>query len=195
MQKRVIFLNAPPGAGKDEVANHLVAEHGFHSLKFAQPLRDAACALFDLDESKVEKWKRKKIGKSHTGRDFMIGLSEGIIKPMLGEDWFGVRVAESILKIDNESQFIVSDCGFKHELLACVNKLREASGDAWKFDLWHIHRNGHDFKGDSRSFVYIKSIPAITIENNSTLESLYGKIDELILWNNQPISNMGTATK
>ena len=79
--KKIIFLNGPPSCGKDTIANLLIEKYNGVNLKFAQPIRNAVCGLFDIEDSMLDKVKNNKIeNTSYRIRDAMIDIGENIIK-------------------------------------------------------------------------------------------------------------------
>lgn len=53
----IIGLTGLKGAGKDTVADQLVAKYGFEKRSFAKLLKDSVCALLDLTPDQIERWK------------------------------------------------------------------------------------------------------------------------------------------
>lgn len=49
----LIGLVGRSGAGKDEIGRHLVDTHGFQRIAFADPLKEAAAALFGLSREQL----------------------------------------------------------------------------------------------------------------------------------------------
>jgi len=127
MTKTVVFLNGPPGSGKDTIAKIIVdacnsrpflnldqkpnpkdvhiQKHVKGSatiVKYAQPLRTAAIGAFNhlnLDEDNFDKHKSSKIYEDNelTLRQWMIKYSEEFMKPIFGKDIFG-KIAYSEIK-------------------------------------------------------------------------------------------------
>ena len=172
----VVFLNGPPGSGKDYAANvltecpDLTVEH----WKFAQPLRDMLFALLEGDEGQYDNIKSSVIRPYNvTGRQIMIDMSEYFMKPCYGKDIFGQiaqgRLAEYIQNNDqlgNEHPDIIvfSDCGFRDELLPVIKLIGEEN-----CFLIRLHRDGHTYEGDSRSYVEIGNIQSVDIRNTGTV--------------------------
>jgi hypothetical protein len=181
MQKHVILLSGPGGSGKDATSDYLVGQYGFEHIKFSQPLRDAACAIFSIEEDEIEEFKRRKLTNGKTGRDWMIGLAETVTKPILGPEWFGVQSANQIIKLENKTRFVVSDAGFDEEVKAFTKALRQSNTGHYIFWMWHLERPGCSFDGDSRNYVYTKFCKPELIHNTGDLDDLHHEIDELMV--------------
>lgn len=180
MHKHVILLSGPPKSGKDSISNYLVGQYGFEHIKFAQPLRDAACAFFGLEEDQIDDFKANVFNDDKTGRDWLIGLSETVTKPIFGQQWFGEQAANRIIERESETRFVVSDAGFDEEVNAFMKALRQSNTGHYTFWMWHVSRPGYCFARDSRSYIYIKSCKPEVIHNTGNLDDLYHEIDELM---------------
>jgi len=155
----VVFLNGPPGCGKDTVAEMLWRHHGFSRLKFAQPLRNACCGLLDVYELDLEGLKARDIAPGVSLRDLMIGLSEDLVKPLLGKDFFGIRAGHEIERMSKfVERIVVSDAGFQHEVEACMRAFPKATYHVWRI----AGRGPQDFAGDSRQ--WLRDVPGVVRE-------------------------------
>lgn len=152
---KIIILNAPPGAGKDTIANLIVENSWNHVAKisFKQPMFEIALAImgkenygYFIEHYEDREWKEKALSilNGKTPREFMIWISETVIKPEFGKRYFGERLAESA----NDSRFpiIVSDGGFTDEVIELIDNCHEVK-------LCRLHRNGYTFEGDSRNYI------------------------------------------
>lgn len=100
-------------------------------------------------------------------RQAMIYISEIIIKPRFGSDYFGVARAKAI----QEDEIAVdSSTGFVEELPPLIERLGQEN-----ILLIRIHREGATFEGDSRNY-----IPDGVITNTADVNSVYGKLDEYL---------------
>jgi hypothetical protein len=187
-QKLVFVLNGPARSGKDLVADILIdimPERRVGIVKFAQPLRDAVTAVFGVNDEGIDDFKIRNLQKGNgrfTGRDFMIALSETIIKPHLGMEWFGLAAAKRIIASPADV-FAISDCGFPDELRAhIVYRGENDSENEYAYIGWQISRPGHSFNGDSRNWVHFEkvfdscAVPVIgvadSIHNSGTKDAL-----------------------
>jgi hypothetical protein len=102
-------------------------------------------------------------------RAAMINVSENIIKPNFGDDYFGVCAAE---KMSNEhSIYFFSDGGFESELKPVYNK---CSGNVL---IVRLHREGCDFSIDSRGYLNkYKNAKIVDVDNNADLVDLYRSV-------------------
>lgn len=186
---KIILLNGPAGSGKDAAAELLKREIGGHIVKFAAPLKAAAVAIcfegnwkafneFDLDQSKKIEPRPEFFGVSC--RQFQIDVSEKFMKPTYGVDVFGKTLATKInyLKdLGEEGPYIVSDSGFVPEAEVLVRTF-----GAENVVLIRLHREGHDYSGDSRDYVNLDHllVSSYDVYNNGTLEELATNLVNII---------------
>ena len=64
---KILFLNGPPGSGKDSLADFLAASLGIRHLKFSAPLKEAAHVLLGLPRKAdtYEKEKEQELAAFH----------------------------------------------------------------------------------------------------------------------------------
>ncbi len=171
MEDKVILLNGPPNAGKDLAAIYLsnyLASYGFKvaTMKFADPLKQAAHALYNIPHSTAyyEKefgndWKNQPQQEffQKTPREIYIALSESFAKVINGEDFFGRIAARRISLERDRNLFIFTDSGFASEAVPVIKRV-----GIQNVLLLEIDRNGTSFASDSRSYIgddLVKSFP------------------------------------
>jgi hypothetical protein len=169
MKSKVILLNGPPAVGKDTIADYLVENHGFVKRSFKKQLIRCVAALYSLEEESVFemiddrsiKEKQLDIFNGKSPREVFIHVSERIIKPNFGKDYFGLAAAKSIEKPAN---YVFSDSGFIDEMKA----LERVTDDIM---LVHMYREGTDWGNDSRRYLPDNSCKRfMTLHNDSTVE-------------------------
>lgn len=143
----IVYLNGPPGCGKDEIASIMAIRYNFMHWKFADFIKDIAGAALTLNRQTIEANKDKlHITIAMTIRQFLIWLSEEAFKPKFGRDIFGELIADKLSTTSHE-RIIFSDSGFSEEYkpVAFANfKGRNL--------LLEIERPGCNFNNDSRSY-------------------------------------------
>lgn len=100
-------------------------------------------------------------------REAMIYISEVIMKPRMGLDYFGVARAKAIQ--DGEIA-VDSSTGFVDELPPLIERLGQEN-----ILLIRVHREGATFEGDSRNY-----IPDGVITNTVNVNSVYGELTEYL---------------
>lgn len=113
----------------------------------------------------------------YSSRQALIHVSEDIVKPKKGKDYYGKKLAE---KIENSSErfYFVSDSGFPNEATMVADK-------GYNVYIVHLERSGATFEGDSRKlltkddFKEYSNIKFTTIDNNGSLDDLYNAIVDL----------------
>jgi hypothetical protein len=173
---KIVFLNGPPGCGKDTVTSHLVPYLHFAHLKFAAPIKRMVCGLLNEDT----KWLEANKDHGHrtlsladgaaivnidTPRQLLIALSEDLLKKRYGNEFFGRVMNNEISKVASKL-VIISDSGFSEEAGPVVRK--------WGLEnclQYQIHARG-TFDGDSRSYWKLPSLRVRHIHNNSTIHDL-----------------------
>jgi hypothetical protein len=178
MNKKVIFLNGPKGAGKDTAAK-LIKEADLLpsiNLRFASPIKKATHVAYEVrnpfEENKYE--ANKDVPNEDflglTPREAYIGFSEGYFKVLHGEDVFGRMLARKINKNFYEL-VIVSDCGFLQEIQPVIDLVGKEN-----CFLFRIHRPGSNFSEDSREYIYPELIHSCDVCNDSNLEEFHNKL-------------------
>jgi hypothetical protein len=147
----IILFNGPPGAGKDLAAAYY-KKLGFKHLSFKYQLFKETIKYFGVDEhwfmEGYNKREVKEIPSTLLGnmsrREAMIYVSEKVIKPKNGLDYFGKLVAD---EIDLEKDYCISDGGFIDELIPVLEKVGTDN-----FILVQLTREGCDYSSDSRRY-------------------------------------------
>ena len=155
----IIILNAPAGAGKDTIQQAIASMFETGSLSFKKPMFEMAHAILgdlgysefmDAYNDRNRKEAPLEILKGSSPRQFMIWISETIIKPAFGDKHFGNLLYDDYNVKQNEGFDIcvVSDGGFPDETITLIEK-----GAVVK--LFRMHRDGYSFDGDSRNYVHL----------------------------------------
>lgn len=167
MKNRVIAFNGPPGSGKDYAAEYLQqydpSKNTYHvrmktklyELVYAiycNPMRTSFDTFFLLMTDRHRKDVPHKLFKGLSPRQALIHVSEDIIKPNFGKDYFGKYLAQEIedtIKLVspfvNGLTFVISDCGFIEELKPVC--------EVTDVTLVRLYREGCTFKNDSRTYL------------------------------------------
>lgn len=175
----LIGLNGAKGAGKDTVGSHLVSEHGFEKLSFAQLLKDSAGALFGVDPKMWDEWKNDVhvritintafgVACDMTARQFLQRYGTESHRDVFGQDfWVDALMNERrpyFLK-----DYCVTDARFPNELKA-ISRL---GGQNWRIQREAVNDgDGHisEAKPDFRLIAW-------TIDNDGTVEELQQEVD------------------
>lgn len=173
----IIFLNAPPRAGKDtcaEIMKRLVL--GMGEFKMSAVLKTAIADLFGLDHPRHQWAEKNKDTKSkmfgheieYSYREIQIMLSEEFMKPNFGQDIFGRIAVRRLTGIMDKTHFVISDVGFDHEVVPIIRGLASKH----EIRLLKITRPGCDFSNDSRNWIHGADIGIRedTINNRHDLE-------------------------
>ena len=175
----IILFNGPPGAGKDCAANYF-KKLDFKHLSFKYQLYKETIKYFNVDEhwfmegynNRVTKELPSTLLGNMSRREAMIYVSEKVIKPRKGLDYFGKLVAE---EIDLEKDYVISDGGFIDELVPVLEKVGTEN-----FILVQLTREGCDFSSDSRRYFQGKELAyeyvigkKTPIDNNYVLPEVF----------------------
>lgn len=184
MEKKVILLNGPPSSGKDTAAIILsnfiggkssrssLTPYRVRMLKFADPLKRAAHALYGIPQSceYFERefgniWKNEPQAEffGEKPRDVYVGLSEDFAKLRNGgKRHFGKIAARSVSLEKHDNCFIFSDSGFAEEAIPVI----EAAGIA-NVIVYQLERPGCNFSSDSRGYIareLIQQFPKLRVQ-------------------------------
>lgn len=171
----IFLLNGPPGSGKDFAAAIL----GERQFKMAGALKRMTHAAMGLRYGGGDPYSaayfeaHKDVPRSEFGgatpRDAYIQMSEGFVKPLLGEDYLGRVLAKEIgdavkLRYDLRPEaapprYAVSDCGFREEALALVDAFGPQA-----LTLVRLAREGCSFDNDSRGYITLADVGVRTFD-------------------------------
>ena len=156
---KAILLNGPPRCGKNYIANllSLNIETDSQILGFGHWMkRSCHSQIFGLDGWTLDpesfdscKDTPQEYLEGLTWREFYIKYAEEFARPTLGLDYFGKKLIESY---DDSSLLIIPDCGRIEE----THHVVEVFGPK-NICLVQVHRDGCNFKRDSRSYISLSS--------------------------------------
>lgn len=177
---KIVFLNGPPRSGKDTCAS-IIADRfaGVATMKMSDPVKAAVHAAFGLAHN-VNGFETRKDQPCEeffgfTPRQCYINHSEKYMKPLYGKDVFGKLFARRMeyIKYAQKATVIVADSGFVEESIPAIEKV-----GAENCMLIRIHRPGHTYENDSRSYLELNVSTIIDLQNDGTLEDLASQIHE-----------------
>ncbi len=169
---KVIFVNGPPQSGKDSVGKILetILPNSkcieARCTKMAHALKVGTHCLFraihgrltpatlstalqdDIHEDMKDTPLPLYFGK--TPREAYIGVSELLIKPMFGKEFWGLIVADRIMGNPKVDTWIITDSGFKEEAQPIIREV-----GAENCYLLRMHRRDCDFSNDSRGYLHL----------------------------------------
>jgi len=162
---KVVVFNGPPSSGKDSLAEYLRGATLVQAMEFKRHLIEIALMLSGVARDDWEWWYQSDKEKprpelsGHSCRSFLIMVSEDMVKPNMGRDYFG-RAAVRYLK-ENEvgldsCGFCFTDSGFAEELQCVV-----AHVGAENVIVIQLHRQGTSFEGDSRDYLDRNAFPDV----------------------------------
>lgn len=172
MTNRLIGLTGPAGCGKTTAATHLVEDHGFVRMKFAQALKDMLRAM-GLTERQIE-GDEKDIGIPH------LGVTPRYLMQTLGTEWgrkcidgdFWVSVLEPQVReaLDQGVSVVIDDVRFDNE----AEMIRRLGGTV----VFVTGRGGIDGSHDSEAGVS-RGLFDVTVDNGGTVGDLTSVLDKL----------------
>lgn len=112
----------------------------------------------------------------YSSREALIHVSEDVMKPKYGQDYYGRKFLEKVER-GSERYSFASDGGFAFEVLPLLTA-------GYQVVVAQLERSGATFEGDSRTllneddFKAYNNIKFTTISNNGSLDELYENIRE-----------------
>ena len=189
MKKQVIIFNAPPDSGKDVAVEYMLKileseGHKVKHLEFKETLFTLVKSTYGITD---EVWKglytrqNKEIpsdylvhnGNPTSPRNALINMSENVIKPLYGEQAFGLAACNSL----SDGVNLFSDGGFNAELLPIIESV-----GAKNVLIVKIFRDGRDYSKDSRDYLdndYL-GVECINVTNNTKLSDFFRLVEDKV---------------
>lgn len=173
--KNVILVNGPPGSGKDTLAEFLQTIGWVNHVRFKDELYKEASRISGIPVDFLVNLATDRKAKERPNPNFMVGatplspreylihVSETVIKPLKGADYFGVCTAEKLGKYT-----VISDSGF-------VEEFRPVADRATKLLVVKLKRKGCSFENDSRDYLpehLIKAYRGTTLELANNFDTI-----------------------
>ena len=176
-QKMAVVFNGPPKSGKDFICDSLIdlSCNEFNHLRFKDKLFELVQCIYDIDKETFFKIYNNREMKDlpHPAfnmlspRQAMIYVSEVVIKPRFGKNYFGKIAAKNM----KHGMNVFSDGGFIEEL---VPVYYESEGNLLIF---RVHKDECNFSKDSRGYIdKCEDARIIDIYNNSTKEDFVKEV-------------------
>lgn len=194
----IIAICGFQSSGKDTIAEHLVANHGFKKLSFASILKDIVALMFDWPRDKLEGltkedriW-REVIDPWWANELNMPNLTPRYVLQYFGTELFRVHWHQDIwLKVvekqlTKHNNIVITDCRFPNE----IKMLKR-----YNAKMIHVHRNMPEWfqsyqlgtteieetqKLHISEKEWIRSQPDYVIHNDGTLNELYEKSSSIV---------------
>lgn len=181
LQKVVVIFNGPPGSGKDEAAEYCTEmfDPAYHMM-FKEKLFELVLSIFNIsDEEFFELYYNRETKnlptcklRGFSPRSAMIYVSETVIKPHFGKDYYGLCAAENM---KGHGIYFFSDGGFKEEFKPVYD---ECEGNML---IIRLHREGCNYSEDSRGYIHnFIDTTEVDVYNDSSLEDFKVKVLAII---------------
>lgn len=171
---KVILLNGPPRCGKDTAGKAIVTALGGEVAKFADALKVATHALYGMTWKAADAFEDTKeipsgcfFGRS--ARAAYIEVSERMVKPVLGQEFFGRVLAQKLVQRRDAGCALVAvtDSGFAHEATPVVNAIGAKNVLLVRI---HAEARGCSFRGDSRGYIELLGVATMDVLSDSDVE-------------------------
>jgi hypothetical protein len=194
----IIGLCGLISSGKGTTAEHLMRQHDFIGVSFAETLKDAAACIFGWDRDMLEgsimearmareekdEWWSERLGFDVSPRSMLQFMGTEVMRGNLHPEIWALATEKRILNFDGPADFVISDVRFPNE----IAMIRRLYGK-----VWHIQRGPlPDWFGKNPEHIHASEtawnmLPVdATLYNNGRIDQLHGTIDVILDNYNKP---------
>tara|TARA_Y100000114_G_scaffold4445_1_gene3718 strand:+ start:449 stop:1102 length:654 start_codon:yes stop_codon:yes gene_type:complete len=185
------------GSGKDTVSDRLVDKHGYQKDSFAKSLKDAVSAMFNWDREMLEgdtessrhwreqpdKFWSEKFGKAVTPRWVLQYFGTEVMR---GQMYDAIWVDSCMGRYKGQNT-VIADTRFPNEVKqiraqgGIIIRVKRGADPEWFIN--YVEGNVEPKGIHSSEYAWAKEEFDLLIENDSSIESLHAKVDDLIIGN------------
>lgn len=181
---KLLALTGLPRSGKDTIADHLVKQHGYVRVAFADPLKEAAAILLNrsIDDCHGRHGYDREQMMPEWGfsmRWFLQIFGTECLRQQVHPD-FWIKRMEILLtaevahrdeaNLNPDFKVVITDCRFENE----AAMIREKGGT-----IVEVRRNGLTGSQHVSDKGVTLTLDDLIVPNNGTLQELYALIDNL----------------
>lgn len=179
LKKSVVILNGPPFSGKDAGAEHLerllpnAKKREFKSqlIRLTKVIHGISDEQWDELYTREKKELPSDLLDGMSPRQALIKVSEQVIKPNYGKDYFGKFAAKTL----EEGVNVFSDGGFVEEIVPVKDSVGEENTLVVR-----ICREGCSFSGDSRSYLPDGTVNKMIDLHNDGTPEYFEQLEEVV---------------
>ena len=193
------------GCGKDTVADYLINEHGYTRESFAGNLKDAVSVIFGWDREMLEgRSTEAREWREQVDTWWAEKLNMPTLTPRWVLQYWGTEVARKGFhdeiwihslekKLQNRSNVVIPDCRFPNEVSSIKNQggkiiwVQRGDLPAWYDIGLDASRGSREAQSEmeilnvhSSEWSWLDSQFDLIVQNNSSLPSLYEKIENFL---------------
>lgn len=151
------YLNGPPSVGKDEIGKVIAPKLRSSTFGYKNRLVAIAKVMAGVNDATWDKMYEDKDTPNNrlfglSPRKFLQVISEKMVKPILGEDYFAKALNKEILNkgrnIYRPFHPVITDCGFEKEVACTLAAFPQAN-----HVIIRLHCEGCTFEGDTRTYL------------------------------------------
>lgn len=188
MTPKIIAICGVMRSGKDTIANHLVENYGYENIKIADTLKKVVSILFGFSHDQIEGASKDKVDEhwNITPRSAMQFFGTEIMQyqiqrlcPNVGRTFWMSSLCAKLSTQPQEKRFVISDLRFVHEYEYLIKTYGVENVYVMKVFRTNISLNTSCQHASEKDY---ESIPEnVKIYNDDTIESLYKKIDDILI--------------
>lgn len=170
----LIGISGKKMVGKDTVGDHLVANHGFVKVAYADTLKDAVCAVFGWDQRHVNGELKEVVDPywNMTPRHVLQYVGTELFRSWIPDIWVraAMRRIMNARELGGWQRVVITDVRFPNE----ANVILEQGGLVWK-----VHRPGlpaDDLHASETALDDYRRWSHVIV-NDGTVDDLYRAVD------------------